>query len=80
MVGQIINWVTGKSSIREAERKPVTPTPPNIPGVDVSKFKSPQGMPTFRCYEYWLDNVREFDEYGEVTERFMDWFRRILGS
>lgn len=77
-IGQIVQWVTGKSSTQNVERMPVTPTPPpSLPGVDTSKFKSPQGMPTFRCYEYWVDNVREFDEYGEVKERFMDWFRRV---
>lgn len=76
-LGQIIQWATGtgKSLTQKAVQNPA-PTLSQMEGVDTSKFKSPQGMPTFRCYEYWVDNVREFDEYGEVTERFMDWFRR----
>lgn len=77
-IGQIVQWVTGKSSTQNVERTPVTPTPPpNLPKVDLNKLKNPQGYPTPFCYEYWANNIREFDELGEVRERFMDWFRRI---
>ena len=75
MLGKIVEWVTGIGSIQKDERQPVTPTPD--PKVNLSKFRNAQGLPTFQCYEYWADNVRRFDEYGEVTEKFMDWFRRI---
>lgn len=77
MVGQIISWVTGKYSIPKDERMPVTPTPPNLPKVDLAKLKNPQGYPTPFCYEYWVNNVRQFDDQGEVMVKFMDWFRNL---
>jgi hypothetical protein len=60
---------------QQVEQKPVTPT---LPQRDSKKFKNAQGCPTYDAYIFWIDNVRDFDEFGEVKERFMDWFRRAV--
>jgi len=69
-----IEWVTGRFSIQEVEQKPVT-LPPTI---ETPQHVRLSECPTLADFDYWKNNVRQVDRYGNEYPRFMEWYKTRL--